>query len=99
MTLLPSIGRAGCGAVDAGIYCQRVRLCGLGGAGGAASVRDGGDDRRYVSVEGIFGDGTEARRFYGLFDASAEGVGSSQLSVVSSQLPTPARFRHRRGRR
>jgi cephalosporin-C deacetylase-like acetyl esterase len=32
----------------------------------------------------------EARRFYGLFDASAEGVGSSQLSVVSSQLPTPA---------
>ena len=32
---------------------------------------------------------TEVRRFYSLFDASAEGTGSSQLSVVSSQLPTP----------
>jgi cephalosporin-C deacetylase-like acetyl esterase len=31
----------------------------------------------------------EARRFYSLFDASAEGVGSSQLSGASSQLPTP----------
>ena len=31
----------------------------------------------------------EARRFYGLFDAAAEGVSSSQVSGDSSPLPTP----------
>ena len=39
--------------------------------------------------KGFLATATEARRFYSLFDVRAAGVGSSQLSVVSSQLPTP----------
>ena len=38
--------------------------------------------------KGFLQTATEARRFYSLFDKSAEGVGSYQLSVVSSQLTT-----------
>ena len=82
--LLPSIRTAGCGTVDAGIYCERVRLCGLGGTGGAAGVCDGGDGGGYVPVEGISGDGDGGEEI--LWAVRCKRGGSGEFSVVSSQF-------------